>query len=139
MAAAFKLKALIPTEGDECQNLLQWAAVTKHQGRRLSDLLIMIPNGAVLAGDAKHRAMQMNRMKKLGFRVGVSDYFLPVAAGAYHGLWLEMKRTTRGVLSDAQLDFHADMRTQGYATCVSVGWEQATQALKRYLGASVPQ
>ena len=133
MAAVFKLKALIPTESDECANLLQWAAVTKHQGRRLSELLIMIPNGAVLAGDAKHRAMQMNRMKKLGFRPGVSDYFLPVPVGVHHGLWLEMKRTSRGILSDAQLEFHAAMRTQGYATAVSVGFEQAINAIKRYL------
>ena len=133
MAAAFKLKAPIPTEGDECANLLQWAAVTKHQGRRLSDLLIMIPNGAVLAGDYKHRAIQMARMKRLGFKAGVFDYLLPVASAGSHGLWLEMKRTHGGIVSDEQNEFERLMRSLGWATRIALGWEAAAREIKAYL------
>jgi hypothetical protein len=129
----FVLKAPIPLEREECASLLQWAAVTKHQGVRLSDVLILIPNGQLLAGTPKERSIAMMRMKKLGFRVGASDYFLPIAVKPHHGLWLEMKRTSKGVLAEAQLQFAADMRAQGYFAVVCVGWEQAVTQITRYL------
>jgi hypothetical protein len=134
MAAAFKLRAPIPTEGDECQWLLEWAAVTKYDGRRLADLLIMIPNGTKLFGDPKHRAIQMARMKSQGFKVGVFDYLLPVAIVPFHGLWLEMKRTQGGVVSATQMKFEALMRSLGWATLICAGWEQASRAILSYLG-----
>ncbi len=133
MAAAFKLTAPIPLESDECAWLLEWAAVTRHQGRRVSDLLVMIPNGAVLAGDAKHRAMQMARMKRQGFKDGVFDYFLPVGSCGYPGLWLEMKRSRRGIISSEQSEFQQLMQSLGWATSICAGWEAAARAITRYL------
>ncbi len=57
-----------------------------------------IPNGAVLAGDAKKRGMQMNRMKSTGFRVGAPDLFI-LCRGTFIGI--EVK-TPKGKLSDSQ-------------------------------------
>lgn len=129
-----KLKQRVPTESDEQQWLFQWANTQKHGGLRLSDLLIMIPNGAVLAGDARMRAMQMAKMKRIGFKVGVSDLFLAVPTPHYAGLWLEMKRTELSVTSTEQLDFQAKMRAVGYATAIAKGWIEAKEAIEAYLG-----
>ena len=54
-STVIKLKPPLPTEGDECAALMQWAAITRYQHWRLCQLLVMIPNGAVLAGDAAGR------------------------------------------------------------------------------------
>ncbi len=48
-----------------------------------------IPNGSVLAGDAKKRAMQMNRMKKTGFKVGAPDLFV-IFEGEFFGMELKV-------------------------------------------------
>jgi len=37
---------------------------------------VHVPNGAVLAGDAKHRAIQMNALKKAGVLPGFPDLVL---------------------------------------------------------------
>lgn len=57
-----------------------------------------IPNGSVLAGDAKKRGMQMNRLKTTGLRVGAPDLFI-LARGVF--LALEVK-TPKGKLADSQ-------------------------------------
>lgn len=132
-AAVLKLKAQLPTENDECRYLLQWARLQTWSGWRISDLLVMIPNGAVLAGDARQRGMQMGKMKRAGFKPGVSDYFLAAPRGSYGGLWLEMKRRELSVTSAEQTAFQAVMRGVGYATAIVKGWEEAKDAINRYL------
>jgi hypothetical protein len=131
---AFKLKAPLPTEGDECAALLQWASITRYQQWRLSQLLIMIPNGTKLFGTPKERAMQMARMKRLGFRSGVFDYLLPIPRAPYPGLWLELKRRQLGVVSDEQGLFKLDMEVLGWKTAIAKGWEEAKDAINDYLG-----
>lgn len=130
---AFKLKAPVPTERDECEWLMQWAAVKRHEGTRLSDLLIMIPNGTKLAGDARARAIQMNRMKDIGFKPGVFDYLLPVMVGASPGLWLEMKRIKGGIVSPEQRKFDELMHALGWQTAICSGFEEARRVIVRYL------
>jgi hypothetical protein len=130
--AAFKLKAQVPLEKDEAEWLLDWARTQRHRGKPLSDYLLMSANGAVLAGDAKHRAIQMARMKRQGFKAGVFDYFLPIPKGADHGLFLELKRTRGGVVSEDQEKFRALVQDH-YATAICKGWEAAMLAIKSYL------
>lgn len=128
-----KLKPPLPTEGDECVCLLQWAAVTRYGKWRLSELLIMIPNGTKLFGTPRERAMQMAHMKRLGFRPGVFDYLLPVPRHGFPGLWLEMKRREMGVVSDEQALFKLDMDVLGWKTAICKGWESAREAIEGYL------
>jgi hypothetical protein len=132
--AAFKLKAPLPTEDDEAQCLIEWARWQKWKGRRLSDLLVMIPNGAYLGGDARQRAITMAKLKRCGFRNGVSDYFLAVPRGTAGGLWLELKRRQLGVVSAEQSAFAAAMEALGYATAIAKGWEEAKDEINLYLG-----
>lgn len=130
---AFALKELLPTEGDEACSLMQWAATQRYKGRRLTDYLIMIPNGAVLAGDARQRAIAMNRMKSQGFKAGVFDYILALPVAPYPGLWLELKRQKLGVVSEAQGLFKLHMEVVGWATAICKGWEEAKNAINDYL------
>lgn len=133
MIAPFKLKHLIPTEDWECQSLLQWARVYRHQGLLLADYLVMIPNRVKLVGDLRQRAITMASWKRCGFKAGASDYILAIPIAPHGALWLEMKRTELSVTSTEQLDFQAKMRAVGYATAIAKGWEEGSAAIKAYL------
>lgn len=96
-----------------------------------------------------------SRSKAEGVREGVFDVFLPVVAlrqppwqnqpgnglPRLAGLYLELKTPDRinhknGGASDAQLEFQAFAREQGYAAEVVHGWEMARDVLLTYLGKS---
>jgi hypothetical protein len=134
MTQPFKLKHLIPSEDSEAQCLIQWARVVRYEDRRLSDLLIMIPNGAYLGHDPKQRAITMARMKRCGFKSGASDYLLTIARGGYHGLFLELKRRSLSVTSTEQTEFQSLVQAMGYAAVIAKGWEEAKDAINEYLG-----
>lgn len=129
----FRLEQLLPTEGDEAECLMQWASMRKHKGRIIRDYLIMIPNGAVLAGDLKQRAISMARMKRQGFRPGTFDYLLAIPVEPYPGLWVELKRQKLSVVSEAQYDFKQNMDVIGWATAICKGWDEAKTAIDNYL------
>lgn len=131
---SFALKAPLPTEDDECQNLIRWAKWQKWRGKRLSDLLLLIPNGAYLGVDPKQRAITMAKLKRTGLRPGVFDYLLAIPRGSAHGLFLELKRRQLGVVSLEQSQFQMDMIDMGYATAIAKGWEQAVIEINQYLG-----
>lgn len=129
-----KLKALLPTEDDECQNLVQWAGVKRHKGFLLLDYLVMIPNRVRLSGSPKERAMIMASWKRTGFKVGASDYILAIPTPRYPGLWLEMKRTELSVTTEEQIQFQSRMIAIGYCAKICLGWEAAKFEIERYLG-----
>ena len=102
--------------------------------------MFAIPNGAFLAGDKAARARQMNRLKKQGLLVGVSDIFLPRAvhsvSGHYNGLFIEMKRRKidgPSKVSGDQMDFLSAMDIQGYKTAVCYGADEAIEVIKNYM------
>lgn len=135
----FKLNMPVPTESDEAACLIQWAQMRRFRGHRLSDYLIHIPNGAVLAGDAREKAIQMARMKRQGFRVGTFDYLLAIPVEPYPGLWIELKRRVLGIVSDEQKRFKSSMEAMGWATAICKGWDQAKEMIEHYLeGRSCP-
>lgn len=129
----FRLKHLIPTEDQECQSLLQWASMKRHNGHRLSDFLVMIPNRVKLVGDLRQRAITMAIWKRCGFKVGAADYFLALPTPKYPGMWLEMKRTEMSITSPEQRDFQAKMTAMGYFCAITLGWEMAKEAIEGYL------
>lgn len=132
---AFSLKELLPTEADEAACLMQWARTQRHSsGMNLATLLIMIPNGAYLGGDARQRSITMASLKKQGFRNGVADFFLAAPIGDRAGLWIELKRQKLGVVSDEQEDFQILMIQMGYAAVIVKGWEAAVKEINQYLG-----
>lgn len=88
-----------------------------------------IPNGG------GRSARQGAALKDEGVKGGVADVCLPVPRGAYHGLYIEMKKT-KGVPSDVskdQIDFARFVTRQGYVWMVCFGWQQATKLIQTYL------
>jgi hypothetical protein len=69
----------------------------------------------------------------MGVKSGVPDLFLPVPRGKYHGLWIEMKRTEDGKVSENQKWWIGALNKLGYRAEVCYGAEQAIKLLTEYL------
>lgn len=99
---------------------LQWFYV---QHRRV--LIFSIPNGAMLAGDEKTRAILMGKLKAEGLKPGVPDLFIPEWR-----VFIEMKRVRGGRISPEQREIHADLRASGYTVIVATGSMDAIAQLR---------
>ena len=88
--------------------------------------MFAIPNGGY------RRPLEALRFKKQGVKSGVSDIFLPLPRGGYHGLFIELKvgknKPTRN-----QLDFLSDMEKEGYQCKVCYGSDEAIANILNYI------
>lgn len=123
------MKELIPTEDQEQTAVFDWVMVMQNIYPELG-LLFHIPNGG-----SRHPA-EAKKMRLMGVKPGVPDLFLPVPRGAYHGLWIEMKRRKGGRLSDEQAVWLDVLNGQGYKAIRCDGAEAACDALEEYLKTS---
>jgi len=105
--------------------LVTWAAYASGAEPRLK-MLFAIPNGADRGKAAAGKS------KGEGQKAGVPDLCLPVPVGVYHGLYIELK-VGAGRLSVEQKWWLERLATNGYAVCVPYGWENAKDAILRYL------
>ena len=107
--------------------LIQWRDLHVKRHPELA-LLFAIPNGGF------RNAREAARLKAMGVKAGVSDYFLPVPRlGSSSGLWIELK-TGNNKPTKPQLAWIAAMHEQGYWARVCYGWVDAAQAVCEYLG-----
>jgi len=88
--------------------------------------LFAIPNGGL-----RHIRVAMT-LKKEGVISGVSDLFLMVPRGTFHGLFIEMK-TKKGKLSDNQKEFIKIAINMGYEAIVGYGFEDAKNKIEKYM------
>ena len=109
------------SEDDEQRQLIQWCKTDP----RLQ-FLFHIPNENT-AG-----IKWGIRNRQLGVKSGVPDLFLPIPAGKYHGLFVEMK-TKIGSLSENQKKWLSALDAFGYMTVVAHGWEDARCRILDYL------
>jgi hypothetical protein len=110
------------TEHDEQVAVIDWY---RKQYPTLKYCLFAIPNGGL-----RHIRVAMT-LKKEGVLSGVSDMFLMVPRGTFHGLFIEMK-TAKGKVSDNQQKFLDIARSQGYEAIVCYGFEDAKNKIKKY-------
>lgn len=122
-----------PTEHAEQATVIIWF---KRAYPELQNRLFAIPNGAHLAGGAKQRAQQMNKLKAEGLVPGVPDLMLPVARNGYHGLFVEMKRIKGSSTSKEQKDWHEFLNKQGYKAVICKGHREAQGVINSYLSAT---
>lgn len=106
--------------------LLVWWSTACRDFQVWEGCLFSIPNGGWR--DPVGAAI----LKREGQRNGVSDLFLMVARGPYHGLFLEMK-TPAGKPSADQHRFLAEAARQKYAAFCSYGFDAAVKTITGYL------
>jgi hypothetical protein len=110
--------------------------VFQHAALRARDdprwgMLFAIPNGKA-ASSIREAVIA----KRTGLKRGVPDMFLPVPAGDWHGLFLELKRVNGrpSDVSDEQAEWLRRLQDQGYQTVVAYGWKAAVAEIGAYLG-----
>ena len=116
---------MLPTEDEEQIWLFSWAALNLGRWPEL-ELMHHIPNGG------KRTKTEAARFKAMGVKRGVSDIFLPVARGGFHGLYIELKAKD-GKVDAAQKEWIEAVRKQGYCGAVCFGGGLAADLIKRYL------
>lgn len=117
-----------PTEDQEQATLFQWAALQERRWPELR-MLYAIPNGG------KRSKPTAANLKRTGVRRGVPDICLPVARGAWHGLYIELKRIKGSHIQREQVQWIAALEKQGYRARICKGWEEARKAIVAYLDA----
>lgn len=95
------------------------------------DYICSIENGG------KRTPAQVNLLKLMGLRPGVSDLFMAYPAHGKHGLWIEMKRRRCGVISPEQRIWINRMNSVGYVAVVAKGWEHAVDLIETYLAGTI--
>lgn len=111
-------------EANEQEALFRWAAFVRGRFPEI-DLLYHIPNGG-----SRNRIEAAN-LKRQGVKAGVPDLCLPVARGAFHGLYIEMK-AGKNTTTEKQDGWISALRVQGYAAEVCYGWERAAEVITKY-------
>lgn len=101
--------------------VMQWVRAQAH----LSPYVIHIPN------EGKRSLQSAAILKAMGMRSGVSDLFIALPRGCYHGAWIELK-TSKGRISENQKEFFADMQTAGYYTAVCRSFDEAIDCIRDY-------
>jgi hypothetical protein len=90
-------------------------------------LFYAIPNGG------RRDMLEAIKLKRTGVRSGVPDICIPIARGAYHGLYIELKRVKGGVLSDNQQFWLEALFAEGYFSQVCKGAVEAIELVEKYL------
>lgn len=119
----------IPTEAEEQEALFRWIAFS---AAKYPELLLFshTPN------EGKRSIQNGAALKRMGLKSGVPDLHLPVARGKYHSLYIELKRTKGGRVSDNQKWWIDRLNEQNNLAVVCYGWEQAKDVICGYLSLS---
>ena len=112
-------------ESNEQASLMVWAAYQAGRFPEL-ELLYHIPNGG------SRNSIEAYHLKEQGVKAGVPDLCLPVARGAFHGLYIELK-IKGNKPTTKQRDWIERLREQGYKAEVCYGWEEASGVILDYL------
>lgn len=91
-----------------------------------------IPNGGSLGDSEKSRMIRGAQKKAEGVKKGVADTFAPFRRNQWPGLYIEMKKLKKGVLSPEQKTFRDFVMSQGYGWYHAKGWEDAAKTLQAY-------
>ena len=111
------------------KNCVRWF---RFQFPKLKMLLVSSVNGAMLQGTPEQRAKSWKRLESEGAVPGVSDLFLFVARGGYHGLCIEMK-VEGNTQSPKQKEWEALVTEQNYKYVVCKSFDSFQQIILDYV------
>lgn len=109
----------IPTEEQDQIKLATWLD-------KNNILFYHVPNGG-----SRH-AWEAVKFKRMGTKRGVPDICVPISNKGYHGLYIELKRVSGGVLSTEQCDWLNKLKDNGYLAKVCNGFLCAKLAVEEY-------
>ena len=78
-------------------------------------------------------AIRGSRAKAEGVKAGVPDLLLAITTN-YAGLFIELKKETKGKVSAKQVDWLDKLEGQKYKTAVCFGYKEAIAVILEYLG-----
>lgn len=113
------------SEEQEQVALFKWAKLQENVYPALR-LLYHIPNGG------KRDKVTAARLKAAGVKAGVPDICLPVPAGGFHGLYIEMKYG-KNHTSPEQEEWLKSLMLMGYRVAVCYSMEAARTMILNYL------
>ena len=85
-----------------------------------------------VANEGKRNPATAERLKKSGMRPGFPDLLIPMARGAYHSLFIEMK-ADGGKPTGEQVEWIHRLREQGMCAWVCIGAVSAIEIIDRYM------
>ena len=102
-------------------------------------LLMMIANGAYLAGTEQQRRFRGRMLKREGLRPGVPDLLLAWPRKPYSGLFIELKSPPgyQSRISANQAYYLEFLRDCGYRTVTCRGADAAITIIKTYMGSDL--
>ena len=130
--AAIQIPVKRTAKQEERQLQAQFVEWFRYQYPQFVRLLVCIPNGVLLPGNSKQRAIMGRRLKEEGLLPGASDLFLFIPSGELHGMAIELKTRT-GTQSDEQKAFEAAMLEQGYGYVMPRSLNECIKAVNMYL------
>tara|TARA_R110000868_G_scaffold161317_1_gene391509 strand:+ start:14251 stop:14634 length:384 start_codon:yes stop_codon:yes gene_type:complete len=104
-------------------NLVNWF---HHNYPELADDLHHIAN------ERKCSEQEGRKLKKMGVKRGVSDFFLAVPSNGKHGLWLELK-VGKNKPSPEQIAFLERKSNNNYMAVCMWGFEACKEVIREYL------
>jgi hypothetical protein len=125
-AKARGIKCPAPTEDQEQAALFVMAESFTGDYPELA-LLFAIPNGAYKSPAARVR------FRVTGLKSGVPDIFLPAPRAGSAGLFVELKRTKGGAVSQNQKEWARRLTASGYTCAVCLGADEAWKVITDYL------
>lgn len=120
----------LPTEAQEQIALFTWAKMSEKTHPELA-LMFHCGNSIPMTSVAARRRGAMLRLR--GIKAGVPDICLPVQRNCFGALFIEMKRTKGGRVSEEQEAFMQRLKDAGNRVKVCAGWIEAKQEIETYL------
>lgn len=106
---------------------LQVACVRWFRYQYPNAIIYAVPNGG------QRNAIVAAKLKAEGVLAGVPDLFVAVAAGGWHGLYIEMKDGKQGRLSPHQARMIIDLQRAGYKCVVCRSFDEFEAQCNDYL------
>jgi len=117
----------IPKESAEQKAVIRWWSVACHDFNLPECILMGCP------AQAARSPAGWGRIKAEGYRTGTPDLFLAVPRVAASGLFIEMKRSKGGTLSEDQKEMIFRLGERGYSCAVAHGAAEARKVITEYL------
>lgn len=120
---------------DAANDMLSYTVAGKALSYNKANLLPQLKWLHMVNNQGHGDAIRGAKAKAEGVKAGVWDIFLPVSCPTSNGLYIEMK-VKPNVLSDVQLEFERHCIDNSYYTNVCYSWQEARDAILKYLGLS---